>query len=175
LAAILEGDFQREQKDRQSATKSQLSDIESERQQRQSTIEQERTGALGSLDQEKRLSNESRKQEFDAQLQASQDALTKARQEWEESLSQAADTKKESDSRRTPDRVRRAELELEGLDELIGQTQQKVDVVGSFNPIAALNLGSDTLAQRTAKSTEDVANNTKRLVQQADRGGVVFS
>jgi hypothetical protein len=37
-----------------------------------------------------------------------------------------------------------------------------------------MNLGADSLGERTARASEEVAANTKKLVQQADRGGLVF-
>jgi len=37
-----------------------------------------------------------------------------------------------------------------------------------------MNMGVDSLGERTAKASEEVAANTKRLVQQAKQGGLVF-
>jgi hypothetical protein len=64
--------------------------------------------------------------------------------------------------------------DLGSMDQSLADTKKKTDVVGTFNPLAAMNLGADSLGERTARATEDVAANTKKLVQQADRGGLVF-
>jgi hypothetical protein len=60
------------------------------------------------------------------------------------------------------------------MDQTFAETKKKTDVVGTFNPIAAMNLGSDSLGERTARASEEVATNTKKLLQQAERGGLVF-
>jgi hypothetical protein len=62
----------------------------------------------------------------------------------------------------------------EGLDSLISDTRRKIDVVGTFNPLASRGFGSDSLSERTAKASEQIAANTKKLVQEAQHGGLVF-
>jgi hypothetical protein len=63
---------------------------------------------------------------------------------------------------------------IDAFDQTLADTKKKTDVVGTFNPIAAMNLGADSLGERTARASEEVAANTKKLVQQAERGGLVF-
>jgi len=173
--AALDEDFQREQQSRQRDTAQRLRGIETNRQQRQNEIEQQRTGTLGALEQDRQRANADRKRQFDSDLKDSEDALAAARREWEEALAEAATKRAEADSRSGPERVRQAEMDLSGLDDLIDTTQRKVDVVGTFNPLAAANLSSDTLSERTAKASEQVAANTRRLVQEAQHGGLVFA
>ncbi|MFN9977736.1 MAG: hypothetical protein ACK58T_48300, partial [Phycisphaerae bacterium] len=165
--AALDEDFQREQQSRQRDTTQRLQGIETNRQQRQNEIEQQRTGTLGALEQDRQRANADRKRQFDADLKDSEDALAAARREWEEALAEAATKRAEADSRSGPERVKQAEMDLSGLDDLIDTTQRKVDVVGTFNPLAAANLSTDTLSERTAKASEQVAANTRRLVQEA--------
>ncbi len=38
-----------------------------------------------------------------------------------------------------------------GLDQLMAETQKKVDIVGTFNAATASGLGADSLSERTAK------------------------
>jgi membrane protein involved in colicin uptake len=171
----LDEDFQREQQSRQRDTNQRLQGIETNRQQRQNEIEQQRTGTLGALEQDRQRANADRKRQFDADLKDSEDALAAARREWEEALAEAATKRAEADSRSGPERMKQAEMDLSGLDDLIDTTQRKVDVVGTFNPLAAANLSSDTLSERTAKASEQVAANTRRLVQEAQHGGLVFA
>ena len=40
---------------------------------------------------------------------------------------------------------------------------------------AARGLGADSLAERTAKATEQIVSNTKQLVDQAKQGKLVFT
>ena len=51
----------------------------------------------------------------------------------------------------------------------------RCQVVGSFNPLAARGLGASSLSERTAKATEQIADNTKQLVREAQHGGLVFA
>lgn len=173
--AVLQEDFQREQQSRQRATNQQLAGIETGRQRRQSEIEGQRTGTLDVLEQDRQRAQADRQRQFDADLKESEDALAAARREWEDALAEAASKRTEAESHTSPDRVKQAEMDLSGLDELIDTTQRKVDVVGTFNPLAAANLGVDSLNERTAKASEQVAANTKRLVQEAQHGGLVFA
>lgn len=170
-----EQDFQAEQQNRQRDTQQKLAGIEGDRQRRQSDIEQQRTGTLDVLEQDRQRAHTDRQRQFDADLKESEDALAAARKEWEDSLAEAAKKRVDAEAGRGPDRVKQAETDLSGLGELIDTTQRKVDVVGTFNPLAAANLGADSLNERTAKASEQVAANTKRLVQEAQHGGLVFA
>ena len=172
--ATLNEDFQREQQSRQRETNQKLAGIEGDRQRRQSEIEQQRTGTLDVLEEDRQRAHAERQRQFDADLKESEDALAAARKEWEDALAEAANKRAAAETG-GPDRVKQAETDLSGLDELIDTTQRKVDVVGTFNPLAAANLGADSLSERTAKASEQVAANTKRLVQEAQHGGLVFA
>ncbi|GIW55566.1 MAG: hypothetical protein KatS3mg082_1970 [Nitrospiraceae bacterium] len=72
---------------------------------------------------------------------------------------------------REAERARRPEFDLEGLDE----AEAKTDVKGTFSAFAVAGLGSDSLAERTARASEQVARNTGQLVRQAQNGGLVFA
>jgi TP901 family phage tail tape measure protein len=147
---------------------------EQERQRRRNEIERDRAGIEGELNRmqdQERAEREARKQ---AELQETEDDLAQARREWEQALDEAAKKRAEREAERDLPRLRRAK-EIEGLDELIDTTQKKIDVQGTFNPLAIRGLGSDSLAERTAKATEQVAANTKKLVQEAQHGGLVFA
>jgi hypothetical protein len=66
---------------------------------------------------------------------------------------------------------RRPEFDLEGLDE----AEAKTDVKGTFSAFAVAGLGSDSLAERTARASEQIAKNTDKLVREAQNGGLVFA
>ena len=102
--------------------------------------------------------------------------LEKAKGEWRAALGEAAQKRAET-SPGSPSKFSLSGLglpDLGSMDQTLADTKKKTDVVGTFNPIAAMNLGSDSLGERTARATEEVATNTKKLVQRADRGGLVF-
>lgn len=173
--AILQEDFQREQQTRTQQTREQLAGIEQNRQRRQTEIEGQRTGTLDVLEQDRQRAQAEHQRQFDADLASSQDALDAARKEWEDALAEAARKRLAAEAERGRSRFKQAEADLSGLDELIDTTQRKIDVVGGFNPLAVRGLGADSLTERTAKASEQIAANTKRLVQEAQHGGLVFA
>lgn len=154
-----------------------VAEREQARQQERDRIERDRVGAQGALDEMQAGEQARREAKHQAALQESEDELAKARREWQDALQSAADKRAEADSQ-GPGRLKRPGGELptaDGLDELINDTRRKIDVIGSFNPLAARGLGANSLSERTAKATEQVAANTKALVREAQHGGLVFS
>jgi glucose/arabinose dehydrogenase len=118
-----------------------------------------------------------REAKHQAALKESEDELAKARKEWQDALDEAAQKRVEAEAA-APDRLKKPSSGMptpDGLDELIDATQKKVDVQGTFNAAAIRGLGSDSLSERTAKAAEQIAANTKRLVQEAQHGGLVFA
>ncbi|MCS7168062.1 MAG: hypothetical protein RMI91_12000 [Gemmatales bacterium] len=65
----------------------------------------------------------------------------------------------------------RLEFDLERLDE----AEIKTDVKGTFSAFAVVGLGSDSLAERTARASEQIAHNTDKLVREAQHAGLVFA
>src|SRR5690606_13780068 len=109
-------------------------------------------------------------------LAASEDALIKARQEWEAALAEAARKRDVTDFNEKPSRLRQAALNLGGLDQVLGEIgKEKVSVQGTFNALGARGLASEGPAERTAKATEETAKNTKRLLNEAKQAGLSFS
>ena len=64
---------------------------------------------------------------------------------------------------------------LGSLGESLSSVATGVETKGGFNAMALAGLGADSLTQRTAKATEEVASNTSMLVDQAKRGRLVFT
>jgi len=56
-----------------------------------------------------------------------------------------------------------------------GNQQRKIESKGGFNAVGLAGLGADSLSQRTAQATEQVAMNTKVLAEQAKCGRHVFT
>lgn len=137
-------------------------------------IEQQRQAAQDEIGQMAADSHAARQQQNQDDLQASEEALRQARQEWEAAIADAASQRQQADAN-APDRLRRAQQDLEGMDDLLSQIgQDKVSVKGTFNALGARGLGSEGPAERTAKATEETAKNTKKILQEAQHGGLVF-
>jgi hypothetical protein len=151
-------------------------DRQKQRQKARNQIEQDRQGAqsaLGDMQAQEQSALEAANQKALANSAAE---LEKARGEWKAALGEAA-TKRAETSPGSPSKFSLSGLglpDLGSMDQTLAETKKKTDVVGTFNPIAAMNLGADSLGERTARASEEVAANTKKLVQQADRGGLVF-
>jgi hypothetical protein len=151
-------------------------DREQQRLKARNKIEQDRLGAqsaLGDMQAQEQSALEAANKKALADSAAE---LDKAKAEWKAALGEAA-AKRAETSPGSPSQFSLSGLDLpsvDGLDQTLAETKKKTDVVGTFNPIAAMNLGADSLGERTARASEEVAANTKKLVQQADRGGLVF-
>jgi hypothetical protein len=146
---------------------------EQERQRRRNEIERERAGVEQELNRIQEEERAARQAAAQAQLQESEDALAEARREWEAALAEAARKRQEAEAARAPERLRRPDFPE--LEEVADTARQKVDIQGTFNPLAVRGLGGESLAERTARATEQVAANTKKLLEKARDGGLVFA
>jgi len=154
------------------------------RQQRRAEIEEERTSIQQGLDTQQTREQAERERRHQAALKESEDALADARREWEDALTEAAHKRALAEAEpgapprlRPPGPFSLDDLEgrFRGLDDVIDTAEQKIDVAGTFNAAAVGGLGSDQLAERTAKGVEQVAANTRKLLLEAQMGGLVFS
>jgi hypothetical protein len=152
----------------------QIGQRDQRKQEQLAQIEQQRQAAQDEIGQMAADSHAARQKQNQDDLQASEEALRKARQEWEAAIADAATQRQQADAN-APDRLRRAQQDLEGMDDLLSQIgQDKVSVKGTFNALGARGLGSEGPAERTAKATEETAKNTKKILQEAQHGGLVF-
>ncbi len=144
------------------------------RDQQRKRIEQDRQGAqqaLGDMQAQEQSQLSAAQQQA---LQASEGELAKARQEWQDALSQASKKRSEI-SPSTLGKLSGPEMPTPGgLDQLMAETQKKVDIVGTFNAATASGLGADSLSERTAKATEQIAQNTKRLLVEAQQADLLL-
>jgi hypothetical protein len=153
-----------------------LIEREAKRAAQRDQIERDRAGAqsaLGDMQTQEQAALATANQKA---LQESEAELAKARAEWQAALGDASRKRSET-SPGMGSALKIPGFEMPsgaGLDQLLAETKKKTDVVGTFNPLAAMNLGADSLGERTAKASEEVAANTKKLVQQAKQGGLVF-
>lgn len=146
------------------------------RQQRLGEIEQGRTGTLDELDRMKEAEHAARQRRNESDLDASERSLENARKEWQDAIAEAARKRKESEAGEAPDRMRRAQLNLEGMDDLLSRIgEERVSTKGTFHAAAVRGFGGGSAADRTAKATEETAKNTKRLLEQSQHGQLVFT
>ncbi len=113
----------------------QLGERDQRKQDQLAQIEQERQAAQDEIGQMAANSHAARQQQNQDDLQASEEALRQARQEWEAAIADAATQRQQADAN-APDRLRRAQQDLEGMDDLLSQIgQDKVSVKGTFNAL----------------------------------------
>jgi len=156
---------------------------EQRRKSRLSEIEGQRTGTLDELDSAREAEHERRREQFAGDLQTSEGALAQARREWQQAIEEAARKREEAESDDSgPDRLQEPgnllqdlQSQLGGLGDQLQTTQDKVSVTGTFNAAGVRGLAGGNPAQRTAKATEETAKNTKRILQEAQHGGLTFS
>lgn len=150
-----------------------------ERQQRQSKIESDRTGAQTALDQMQATEQQQREQQFNQDMATSQQQVDQAKGEWQAAIAEAqapADPAKDNIEGKKP-KMSLPEIasSLAASRTALGDQQRKIESKGGFNAIGLAGLGADSLSQRTAQATEQVAMNTKVLTEQAKRGRLVFT
>jgi hypothetical protein len=170
---ILDEDFQREQRQRDQATQQELRDIETTRQAKRQAIDEQERGTLESLEEERQRRHVERKRQYDADLEAAEEAVAEAKRQWQEALDEAARTRAEIKEAAGPGPVK-AIGDLEGFD-FDGLAQRSISVTGTFNPLAAAGLGTGGPLERAARAGEETAKNTRKLVQQAQHGNLVFA
>lgn len=169
---ILDEDFRREQRQRERETKAKLADIETTRQSKLAAIGQEEMDTNAALEQEKNARHAARQKQYDADVKAAESAVEQAKKEWQESLDEAA-AKRAAIADETGPSPLEGIKDLEGLDfEELGKGAASVQ--GTFNAMAVQGLAGGDPIQRVAKASEDTARNTKRLLQEAQHGGLVF-
>lgn len=148
---------------------------EIEREQRRQQIESDRRSTESNLKQMQAAEEDQRKRQFAQDLAGTESDLEKARKDWQAAIAEAMAKKpKKDEAIGPPEKVKKLEQELAMTAEAVGQQQNKVEVKGTFNALAARGLGADSLAERTAKATEQIVVNTRDLVNQAKQGKLVF-
>ena len=156
---------------------------EQRRRARLSEIESQRTGTLGELEREREAEHERNRARFAGDLQRSEDALGQARREWQQAIEEAARKREEVESDESgPDRLKKPgdllkdlQSQLGGLGDRLQTTQEKISVSGTFNAAGIRGIGAGSPNERTARASEETAKNTKRILQEAQHGGLTFS
>ena len=159
-----------------------LAEREAHRQRRREQIESDRVGVKGALDDAQQREQAERETKHQAALGASEDKLDKARREWQEALDEAARKRAEAEGAgepEGPDRLKQFEQKLKEIGGVTGSVAQAkkrtTDVQGTFNAAAIRGLGATSTAERTARAVEEIAKLNKRLLAEAQHGGLVFA
>ncbi|GIW90211.1 MAG: hypothetical protein KatS3mg109_0643 [Pirellulaceae bacterium] len=171
IARINEEEARREQDilEQQSDT---LAARNRQHEQRRSQLEREHAGTREALEQMQDLERRQRETMTQRDIAQTQQELEEARRQFQDALLKARRLREGADGR--PQLLKRME-ELPDIEAIVEMTQRKVDVGGTFSALAVRGLGATSLAERTARATEQVAVNTKRLVDKAKAGGLVFA
>ena len=156
---------------------------EQRRRTRLSGIEGQRTGTLDELDRQREAEHERRRDQFAGDLEQSESALAQARREWQQAIELAARKREEAAADgTTPERLKKPDellqqlqSQLSGAGDQLQQTQDKVSVSGTFNAAAIRGLSAGNPEERTARASEETAKNTKRILQEAQHGGLTFA
>ena len=172
---VLDEQFQQQTEATDRQAQQTIGERDRRRQEQHTQIETDRQGAQSEVGRMAEADRLARQQQNESELKGSEDALQQARKEWEDAIAEAARKRQETEAGGDPDRLKRAKKGLTGMEDLLSQVgQEKVSVKGTFNAFGARGLASQGPAERTAKATEETAKNTKRLLQEAQHGGLTF-
>jgi hypothetical protein len=173
---ILDEDFQKKSSETDRNAQQTIGERDRRRQDQRTLIEADRQGAQAEVGRMAEADRTARQRQNEADMQSSEDALQQARKEWEDAIAEAARKRQEVEATGGPDRIKKAKDNLAGMDDQLSQVgQEKVSVKGTFNALGARGLASEGPAERTAKASEETAKNTKRLLQEAQHGGLTFA
>jgi len=140
-------------------------------------IEEGRQRRLVEIAQADTDSERQRSAEYAKQLGDSESSLAQAKKEWQDAIKAAnAPRPAKKPDQGPPGSKPPAEDALQKAMESI-QTQtlpKALGVKGSFNAAALLGLQAGGVEDRIAKATEQTAANTKKLAEEAARGGLAF-
>lgn len=148
-----------------------IGDRDKQRRERRDQIEADRAGAETALSEMQQEQNAQRQKQFAGELATTEQELADARNEWQAAIAEAAEKRAAIE----PERMQELQDDLSLSGMTVGEEQRKVEAKGTFNALAVRGLGADSLAERTAKATEDVAENTQDLLDRAKQGGLVFA
>lgn len=139
---------------------------ETRRQARKAEIDSRRTPAADAVADRWNEAQAANVAEFERQRKDSEKAVADAKNAWTNARTKAKDERVQFDRRNLGgDEIRMA------LGEQKGQMESK----GTFNAAAARGLGSDSLAERTARATERGADLLRQIENRVRNAGAVFA
>ncbi len=161
-----------------------LAGREKERKERLTAIGKERAGTLEGIGEMASAAHAKRRAKYAADLAKSEEALNKARKEWQDAIALAAGKRKavEGEKGKEPEQLKGASKVIEDLKAKlsgVGVTveaavKRTVEVRGTFSAEVVRGLAAGGMEDRIAKATEDTAGNTKKLLDEARQNGLAF-
>ncbi|MBL4699313.1 MAG: phage tail tape measure protein [Phycisphaerales bacterium] len=163
----------------ESQTKQALANREQSRNRQRDRSSNENEATLAEIGRQFEEAQKKLDDRTNSKIEATQQALEEARKQLDEAIAEAAKKRSETDTGESStssidDLIARIQNQLAGL----GGTLRQSGVVtrGTFNALAVQSLaGSDPIAERTAKASEQTAKNTKQLVTASQTGGLSFA
>jgi len=112
-----------------------------------------------------------------ARVESAEDALKKARKEWQDAIEQARTAREKAEKEGTAAALGTDALKdlLRGLLGASAGGREAATVVGTFSAEAIGGLGTGSAMDRTALATEATARHTRKLVDQAAEAGLAFT
>ena len=182
--------FAKKHIDQQSAQR--FDEIEQDRSQAVKDAEQQRkaTRQLASQEHEKNMADIGQQyedktrqleDEYNRKITKSEADLARARKEWQQAIAEARKKRQAKETDAAPGKMQSPEQLLDKVKKSLaglGDTLNRaaaIGVKGTFYAAEARGLGAGGAADRTAKATEETARNTKKLVNEARRGGLTFA
>jgi hypothetical protein len=172
---ILDEELQKRNAAVDQQTQEQIGASDQQRQKRRSQIESDRQGAQAEVTQAAESERQAREKQNADDLQASSDALSEARREWEAAIAEAAAKQSDTAAPEVPDRLRKAQDNLAGMeDSLVQVREQRLSTTGTFNAAAVRGLGGGSAEERTARATESTAQSIKKIEERSRLGQPTF-
>lgn len=128
-------------------------------------IEAERRRKQAEIDASQSAADDGRQQQFDADMAALNQELENTKAELNAARQKAGDQKREQDKNRP---------QLGDIGGGVNMAFERMEGRGTFNAMAVRGLGANSLAERTARASEETAGNTKRILEAWNRGVVAF-
>ena len=143
---------------------------------------------LAQIGQENLDRNAALDAEYADRMSDNETDLANARQAWQDAIDEARakrDAKRSADDDDGPGqldgpgeivaRASEALASMGNVGEMIAEQAAKIGAAGTFNAANVQGLQAGGAADRTADATEATAKNTKRLLQEAQSGGLTFA
>ena len=164
-------------------------DLDKRQEKRRREIQQQDTLSGDEISKALDAEQAATKKAIEAERAESDKAVQDAREEWRQALADAKNARKkaeqdaEEDAPEIPempslDDAKNALEDIQknvgSLGEVAARQTAEVQVLGTFNAATASRFATGSAADRTADATEETAKNTKKLLEKASDGGLVF-
>ena len=140
-------------------------------------IGQDNLDTSSELDREKAQSHADRQARYQKQLQDAQAERDQAEKEWKDAIEKAAKERAAAEAKDQPPEMptlptqKKIEASVPAMQ--VAQERQ-LEAKGTFSAVAMWGMGVGSTAERTAKASEETANNTKRIVDDLEDSGMTF-